>query len=226
MSAPSIRTVPAGVRGRIGLGLVLLLALLGGVGGLLLGRWFVEPRSSGAEEVNPLASTLRELSTPRRLTDFSLTDGAGAPFDRSRLEGQWTLAFFGFTHCPDVCPSTLTRLAETLRRLPPETALQVIFVTVDPARDDIQTVRRYAANFHDDIVGVTGAPAQIGAVARQAGVIYSKPPASGPHAGHYLIDHSTSLALIDPDARLVGQYPELPAVAKLVDSLRAVIARA
>ncbi len=203
---------------------IFALAIAGGILGLLIGRWMSDrPMTASVDVTNSVAPLVKTLEPPRQLTDFALVDGTGQPFGRSALSGRWSLMFFGFTHCPDVCPITLATLAQARRLLSAETDLQIVFVTVDPARDDEETVREYAGRFHPDIIGVTGPEPQIKAIAMQLGVQYTQPPQAGPHAGHYQIDHTTSLALIDPEARLFGMLPEAVDAGALASALQATI---
>lgn len=128
---------------------------------------------------------------------FRLVDQTGAVRDESLLKGRWTAMFFGFTYCPDVCPTTLQTLAEVKEQLGPQGKdLQIVLVSVDPERDTPEALKAYLANdaFPDGVVGLTGAPAQV-AQALKAYRVYAKKTGEGPD---YLVDHSTAIYLIDP----------------------------
>ena len=142
------------------------------------------------------------LPEPRALPDFALVDQAGRPFDRSRFEGRWTLIFTGFTHCPDVCPTTVALMAELHRRVPRDD-LQWVFVSVDPERDTPDAVARYLAHFDTALVGATGERAQMEKLTAGLGLAQVRNPGIN---GEYTVDHSTAFVLLDPDARLAGYF--------------------
>jgi len=142
------------------------------------------------------------------LEPFELIDHNGAMYNRDRLRGRWTLLFFGFTHCPDICPATMAVMdsavdlasAEGL----PADELQVVLVSVDPARDDPEQLARYVRHFDEDFLGVTGSHEALGKLTSQLGAVYTRP---GPDAGaDYSVDHTAALFLIDPLARRVGVF--------------------
>jgi protein SCO1/2 len=159
------------------------------------------------------------LPEPRPLPEFELVDPAGRAFDRSRFEGRWSLLFTGFTNCPDVCPTTLARMAE-LRRLVGRDDLQFVFVSVDPERDTPEAVGRYLAHFDPALVGATGARAEMERLTAGLGLAQIRNPGVG---GEYTVDHSTAYVLIDPEARIAGYFPaphERDAIAADLKSLR------
>ncbi len=125
---------------------------------------------------------------------FTLTGGDGRPFSSASLAGKPFVVFFGFTHCPDVCPTTLARLVKLRRQLGrDEDGLAILFVSVDPERDGPAEVGRYAGLFGGPVIGLTGSPAQIGQVKKQFG-IFSEKVGSGPD---YSVQHTTSVLLFD-----------------------------
>ena len=144
---------------------------------------------------------------PRALPGFALADATGAPFGPDRLRGGWHILFFGFTHCPDVCPSTLATLTAVRRQLadlPAGDQPGVVFVSVDPQRDTPARLAEYVAFFDPRIIGVTGDRAELDALTRQLGVavLVGDPDASG----SYSIDHSGTLFLVDPQGRLAAVF--------------------
>ncbi len=143
------------------------------------------------------------LPEPRALPDFALVDQAGRAFDRSRFEGRWSLLFTGFTHCPDVCPTTLALMAELHRRVARDD-LQFVFVSVDPERDTPDAVARYLAHFDAALVGATGERAQMERFTAGAGARAGAQ--SRQSDDEYTVDHSTAFVLIDPEARLAGYF--------------------
>jgi protein SCO1/2 len=134
---------------------------------------------------------------------FTLVNQDGQPVDQSVLKGKWSVVFFGYTFCPDYCPTTLTTLGKAMDALGPKAKdAQVIFITVDPARDTPAAMKSYISSrvFPRNIMGLTGTPAQI-AQAAKAYVVYYQKAGTGPD---YTMDHSTALYLMDPDGRFHG----------------------
>ena len=131
---------------------------------------------------------------------FSLIDQNGRPVSESLLKGKWSVVFFGYTYCPDVCPATLTVLGQAMDQLGPLTKdAQVVFITVDPARDTPAQLKTYLSSpvFPKNIIGLTGTPAQIAQAAKAYAVYYQK--AGG--GANYTVDHSVVLYLMDPQGR-------------------------
>ena len=127
-------------------------------------------------------------------------DENGRPANQSVLKGKWSVVFFGYTYCPDVCPTTLTVLGQAMDQLGPRAKdVQVVFITVDPERDTPAQLKAYMASpaFPKNMVALTGTPAEIAHVARGYGVFYQK-DGSGPN---YTVDHSVVLYLMDPEGR-------------------------
>jgi protein SCO1 len=144
------------------------------------------------------------LPQPRPLPDFALLDHHRRPFTRAALTGHWTLMFAGFTHCPDVCPATLATLASIDPRVQAAGIdLQTVLLTVDPLRDDPATLSAYVSHFSTRFLGVTGEPSQIDRLMAGLGLTYIKVPGV---AGNYTVDHSTALALIDPQGRVAAYF--------------------
>ena len=132
--------------------------------------------------------------------DFELVNQDGKPVDQTLLNGKWSVVFFGFTYCPDICPTTLQSLDFAIDRLGPKAKdLQVVFVSVDPERDTPQLIKTYLANeaYPKDVIGLTGTPQQVAVAAKAYRVFYEK---SGEGPG-YLVNHSTAAYLMDPKGR-------------------------
>jgi protein SCO1/2 len=131
---------------------------------------------------------------------FQLVDQDGRAVDESLLEGRWSLVFFGFTYCPDYCPATLGMLAATKQRLGERGEdLQVVFITVDPERDTPQALKDYLSSdgFPEGVVGLTGTPEQIAAVARA----YAAPYQKVGEGESYTMNHGLTIYLMGPDGR-------------------------
>jgi protein SCO1/2 len=133
--------------------------------------------------------------------DFELVDHTGKPRRLGDFRGKVVVVFFGFTHCPDVCPTTLAELAAAKRKLGAEAArVQVLLVTVDPERDTPELLSRYVTAFDPDFLGLTGSPQQIAGAAREFKVVYQK--VEGKQPGSYSVDHSAGTFIFDPQGRL------------------------
>ena len=142
---------------------------------------------------------------PAPVAAFTLTDQDGRPYTPAQLQGHWTLLFAGFTHCPDVCPTTLALLAQLRQRLTagPE-RLELLFLSVDPERDTPEQLKRYTAHFGAGIRGVTAPGAQLDAFCASLGLAYVKVPGARP--GDYTVDHSAALVLLDPRGRVAAYF--------------------
>ena len=134
-------------------------------------------------------------------TDFRLTDHRGAPRSLGDFRGKAVVLFFGFTHCPDMCPTTLADLASAVRMLGPEgNRVQVLFVTVDPKRDTPELLERYVPAFHPDFLGLRGEPEETLRIARAFKIFVSEVPGRTPES--YTIDHSTQKLAFDSRGQL------------------------
>ncbi|MBF0176313.1 MAG: SCO family protein [Magnetococcales bacterium] len=146
------------------------------------------------------------MPAPKRLTDFQLTDHLGQVFTLSRLRGLWTVLFFGYTHCPDVCPTSMGFLHQVFTHLGEspfgQTRLQGVFVSVDPKRDSLGLLKDYVTFFNPGFFGVTGKESVLKDLAHQVGAYYAINPGGSDDA--YEITHSSAFFLISPDGRLVG----------------------
>jgi protein SCO1/2 len=136
-------------------------------------------------------------SPPAPAPNISLTDDRGALFRLSDLRGQWVLLAYGYTHCPDICPLTLSNLKAAKQLLGVESSkIRVVFASVDPERDTVPVMHAYVGHFGPDFVGLTGSPAEVAAAARPYAVRYEKVQTTS--AGGYAMAHSAYIYLIDP----------------------------
>ena len=135
---------------------------------------------------------------------FTLEDGAGKTVTDKSFAGKYMLVYFGYTFCPDVCPTTLNDVAQALDKLGAKAdQVQPVFITVDPARDTPPVVKQYAAAFSPRLTGLTGTADQIAAVAHEYRVYYARHK-TGPNPGDYTMDHSSILYVMDPSGQFVG----------------------
>lgn len=144
------------------------------------------------------------LAQTREISNFSLIDHNGQQFGPDRLKGHWSLLFFGYTYCPDVCPVTLVQMNKAVQQLEPEIAnrLKVALVSVDPERDTPETLGKYVRVFNDSFTGVTGEFDEVVKLATQLNIAFGKVPGDEP--GTYLVDHSGSIVVINPAGRYHG----------------------
>lgn len=204
--------------------LVILAIAVALATGLWVGqRQFLAPSSSGHPAIpgQPQTEAALLYPTPRQIPAFELVRTDGTPFTNADLAGRWTLAFFGFTHCPDICPDTLARMQDVRERLAARgagDAVSMLFVSVDPERDSGETIRRYVEFFDPAIVGVSGEPARIEVLTNALGIVHRKVELDG---GGYTIDHSSQLVLLDPQGRQAGIFRPPFDPAKLAADLAA-----
>lgn len=153
---------------------------------------------------------------------FTLTGTDGKPFASSRLNGKPAAIFFGFTHCPDVCPTTLARLARLRRELGQgDDALSIVFVSVDPERDTPAEVGNYMSLYDAPVIGLTGTPAQIEQVKKQFGIYSRKVEQPG---GSYSVDHTASVILLDKNGQFVATLSPEEGDQVALDKLRRITA--
>jgi protein SCO1 len=177
---------------------IIAAAVCAAVGGFWLAREL--------DSRTPMLASGTWLPQPRPITEFPLTDHLGQPFTSRNLMGKPSLVFFGFTHCPDVCPTTLVKLAQ-LKKAAPRTGalagLQVLFVTVDPERDTPSALAAYVHAFDPDFIGLTGDPEALRTVTAEFGVASNRVELPG---GDYTMDHSAAVFLLDARGRMVGVF--------------------
>lgn len=135
---------------------------------------------------------------------FTLEDGNGKQVTDRDYRGKYMLVYFGYTFCPDVCPTTLNEVADALDHLGPKASeLQPIFITVDPKRDTPAVVKQYAAAFSPRLIGLTGTPEEIAKAAKEYRVYYAE-HRTGPGPNDYSMDHSSILYLMGPDGKFIA----------------------
>ncbi|MDP9126837.1 MAG: SCO family protein [Pseudomonadota bacterium] len=150
---------------------------------------------------------------------FTLINQDGKTVTDADYRGKYLLIYFGYTYCPDLCPTGLQSIAHALDQLDTESGkVQSLYVTIDPVRDTPAKLKEYISSFHPEIVGLTGSPAQIAAVAKAYQVYYAKGQQVDEH--DYLMDHSSLIYLMGPDGKFIATFPENVDPAKLVTTLR------
>ena len=211
------------VRGGAALAFVVVVALLA----LTASGWwlFVYERDAGID-----TAVLKPMPAPIALPEAPLVTDEGKPFGPEDFEGQWTLLYFGYTLCPDVCPvelGALRQVGKLLEAQHPALAArtQRVFISVDPERDTPKRIRDFTEYFDPAIVGATGEPAALERFATPLGVGWSKRSnhyrdnADSEETGQdYLVDHTTAILLVDPDARLRAVFPTPHGPQPMVDA--------
>lgn len=176
-------------------GLIVLVA----VAAMTAGFWFAQNRNA------PVAITVPDfqgwaVTPPRQINVPELISDEGTEFGLQDISGQWSLLFFGYTSCPDVCPTTLNVLAQAKKQAQ-GIFPQVVFVSVDPQRDTVEMLGDYVRYFDPDFRGVTGSSTSLKALSMQASVVYMRMPA-GADDENYLVEHSSSILLFNPEGKL------------------------
>jgi protein SCO1 len=191
-----------------------LLLAAAALGAALAGYWMAQQ----LDRASPQLASGTWLPRPKPLSDFRLTDTTGRAFTRSDLGAGPTLVFFGFTHCPDVCPTTLMKLAQVRKRAGLK-GLRVLFVSVDPQRDTAPLLGVYLQAFDPAFLGLSGDPQSIVRVAANFGVAVNRVELPG---GDYTMDHSAVVFLLDARARIAAIFtPPFDVAALAADLLRA-----
>lgn len=165
------------------------------------------------------------LSSARPLPAFMLVDLDGHALDRRQLLGHYTLLFFGYTNCPDVCPTVLTELASAERSLldlPPQRRPTVLFLSVDPGRDSPEVLARYVRHFNASFTGATGTDAVLTRIAASVGALYERRIGTD---GSYQVDHTAAMFLINPKAELIAVFPAPHRAKSIAADYRAILQR-
>src|SRR5438128_11318829 len=160
-------------------------------------------RENGSRAILLPDQVMTLFPDPQPLTAFAFTDHENRAFDLSRLKGKWSFLFFGYTHCPDICPTTLATLARARENIAKSAAgakdVQFVFISVDPNRDTAGKLGQYVSYFDTSFLGVTGDNAQLGNLAGQLGAAYEV--AITPGVENYPVYHTAAVFLVDPRAR-------------------------
>ena len=183
--------------------IIVAVALFAVFAIVAVGKKLSSPRILNTYELRDYGAMM--LEEPTELVEFTLTDQYGSNFGSEQLLGQWTLVFFGFSHCADICPTTMAVLGETYKALKPEEQadLNVIMVTVDPQRDTPEQLQKYMARFDPSFTGLSGEHSALMGFARQLHSAY-EPEFEGEN--NYQVTHSGNLILINPEGELHGYF--------------------
>lgn len=180
--------------------ILLTVAVIAGIGTYVL----------TSTPATPAKATVVTPGIP--LPEFDLVAGDGGAFTRDSFEGRWSWLFFGFTHCPDICPATLHQLSLARQGIDSGDALAIVFVSVDPERDTAEAVNAYATAFGDGITGVTGNLEEIEKLTGPLGIYHARVPDT---PDTYQVEHGAAVLLINPDAEMQAVFSSPHEVAVL-----------
>uniref|UniRef100_A0A8C0NTP2 Thioredoxin domain-containing protein n=1 Tax=Canis lupus familiaris TaxID=9615 RepID=A0A8C0NTP2_CANLF len=195
----------------------LLVTALFGAG--LGGAWLAARKEKEQRQQQRRTEALRQAAVGQG--DFSLLDHRGHTRCKADFRGQWVLLYFGFTHCPDICPDELEKLVQVVRDLEAEPGLppvQPVFITVDPERDTVAAMARYVQDFHPRLLGLTGSAEQVAQVSRSYRVYYRAGPKDEDQ--DYIVDHSIAIYLLSPDGLFTDYYGRAASAQQIADSVR------
>ena len=185
--------------GRVSANALILVAALAAAAGLWFGTRLLSTPSADRY------AALVRYPAPRALPPFELVRSDGTPLTLAEWQGRWNIVFFGYTNCPDVCPTTLTTFKQVWKRLDDATRERVRFdfVSVDPGRDTPEQLARYVGFFDPAFVAATGSDDQLTTLTHALGLIYAR---GEPENGTYAVDHAASVVVIDPDGHQIGLF--------------------
>jgi protein SCO1/2 len=198
---------------------IVILAIVAFAAGLLLARLLVP-----AKVTPPQLEQATVFPAPRALPALDLVDQDGQPLPPRFFDGRWTLVFFGFTQCPDICPTTLATLAQANKQfsdLPAESRPRMLLVSVDPERDPPSILAPYVRFFDPAFLAATGSLEATAAAAAAFNVPYAKVSQDG---GHYTLDHGSGIFVVGPSGGIVAYLSAPHDAARIASNVRSVIA--
>ena len=159
------------------------------------------------------------ISRNEEISKFELRDQHQQVFDPARLRGKWSLLFFGYTHCPDICPTAMATLKQVHARMGLNNRnTQYVFVSLDPERDTPAVLEKYTGYFNREFLGVSGGHSELGALTKSLGVYYQRGATAA--GADYAVDHSAAIFLIDPQARLRALFSAPQDAERMAQQLR------
>ncbi|XP_073336969.1 protein SCO2 homolog, mitochondrial [Pagrus major] len=208
---PSVRSAKLKLRTRLAVTLLF--------GGGLLSVWLFVYSEKQQKLRQQRLEQLKQVALGQG--NFSLLDHRGQRRTKEDFLGSWVLLYFGFTHCPDICPDELDKLSAVVSALDQNSSLppvQPIFITVDPERDDVPALARYVKDFHPRLIGLTGTSEEV----KEAGRDYRVYASPGPkdEDGDYIVDHTILIYLINPDGLFLDYYNRMKNQEQITESVR------
>lgn len=190
---------------------------------LLFGLWVQHNLNDATPPAAPKLATATVFPQPRDLEPFQLTDDHNQSFTQDALKGHWNLVFFGFTNCPDLCPTALATLNNAYKLLATQqTPLpQIIFISVDPEQDNSARILQYLNSFNPQFIGATGSEEQLNKLTQQLSVIFGKVMPA--HGEHYTIDHSGTIVIINPEGKFYGVFTLPHDAQKIAQDMQSII---
>ncbi|XP_078409280.1 protein SCO2 homolog, mitochondrial [Cetorhinus maximus] len=188
-------------------------------GAAVMGLWFYVHLEKEQQQKMRRQEQLKKLALGQG--DFNLLDHTGRSRTKKDFFGQWVLLYFGFTHCPDICPDELDKISSVVQILDKERALppvQPIFITVDPERDGVEEMARYIKDFHSRMMGLTGTPEHIKELGKAFRVYYSAGPKD--EDNDYIVDHTIIIYLLNPDGLFTDYYNRNKSDQEIAESIR------
>ncbi|XP_062928976.1 protein SCO2 homolog, mitochondrial [Mobula hypostoma] len=188
-------------------------------GTAVIGFWFYVHLEKKQQEKVRRQEQLKKLALGQG--NFNLLDHTGRPKTKSDFIGRWVLLYFGFTHCPDICPDELEKMSNAVQILDMDKTLppvQPIFITVDPDRDGVEEMAKYIRDFHPRMIGLTGTPEQIKELGKAYRVYYSAGPKD--EDNDYIVDHTIIIYLLNPDGLFVDYYNRSKTDQEIAESIR------
>lgn len=196
---------------------IIILAILALVGGYYAGNMFKQ------ETPPPVLASV--LQPPKEIRPFELTGGDGEKFTLEDFKGHWTLVYFGYTYCPDICPTTLTDIARVYNRLADEPEitenLKTLLISVDPDRDTPKRLQEYVTFFRDDYLAATGDKEAIDQVAKDFSAFYKIHDPD--ENGNYPVDHSSIVSLVNPDGKIRAIFISVAEAEQVASDLTGII---
>jgi protein SCO1/2 len=196
---------------------IIILAILALVGGYYAGNMFKQ------ETPPPVLASV--LQPPKEIRPFELTGGDGEKFTLEDFKGHWTLVYFGYTYCPDICPTTLTDIARVYNRLADEPEitenLKTLLISVDPNRDTPKRLQEYVTFFRDDYLAATGDKEAIDQVAKDFSAFYKIHDPD--ENGNYPVDHSSIVSLVNPDGKIRAIFISVAEAEQVASDLTGII---
>lgn len=187
-------------------------------GGAIIGTWWYVHEEKQRKLQMQRIEQLRKVAIGQG--DFCLLDHTGQRRTKKDFLGQWVLMYFGFTHCPDICPDELEKLSSVVKLLEESNlpCVQPVFITVDPERDDVAAMAKYVRDFHPRLIGLTGTPEEV----KEAGRAYRVYASAGPkdEDGDYIVDHTILIYLINPDGLFLDYYNRMKNDTQIAESIR------
>ncbi|XP_059366462.1 LOW QUALITY PROTEIN: protein SCO2 homolog, mitochondrial-like [Carassius carassius] len=188
-------------------------------GGVVIGTWWYVYQEKQKKIQMQRLEQLRKVAVGQG--DFSLLDHTGQRRTKRDFLGHWVLLYFGFTHCPDICPDELDKMTSVVRILDDDPSLpsvQPVFITVDPERDDVSAMAKYVKDFHPRLIGLTGTAEEV----KQAGRDYRVYASAGPkdEDGDYIVDHTIIIYLVNPDGLFLDYYNRMKSDVQIAESIR------